>query len=493
VARDVPLHIAVDLGAGSGRAMVGGIGASGFTLREAHRFHYGPRPVSDHLRWDFDALARGIKEGIRRSQPLAADLGGRIDSIGVDSWGVDYGLVDAEGRLLEEPISYRDARTEGLMEEVFAKVGRADIFARTGIQFLPFNTLYQLVAHVRAGLPDKAARLLMIPDLCHHLLCGSLWGEHTNASTTQLLGVADGAWDATLFARLGLPLALMPELASAGAALGELRPALQADLGIGALRVIAPATHDTGSAVIGTPLKEGWAYISSGTWSLVGVERERPLVSAEASRANFTNEGGAFGTVRLLKNVMGLWLLERCRREWEEAGAEQDYPGLLARVEAIEGVGGLIFPDDPRFFNPASMAAEVRAALVETGQEAPDDPALLAKVILDSLGLRYASVIKTIEALTEASVAGIHVVGGGALNLYLNQATADATGVPVLAGPVEATALGNILVQAISCGEIGSLAEGREMLRKGVSPQRFEPRRAKGWAEAAARFRDLEN
>jgi len=488
VARDAPLHVAIDLGAGSGRAMVGGIGASGFTLREAHRFHYGPRRASNHLRWDFDALAQGIKEGIRRSLPLAAEVGGRIESIGVDSWGVDYGLVDAGG-LLEEPISYRDERTEGVMDEVFARFSRADIFARTGIQFLSFNTLYQLVAHVRAGLPDRAARLLMIPDLCHHMLCGSVSGEHTNASTTQLLGVGDGKWDATLFARLGLPLALMPEVVAAGTTLGAVRSEIQADLGVGALRVIAPATHDTGSAVVGTPLNPGWAYISSGTWSLVGVERDGPLVSAEAARANFTNEGGAFGTVRLLKNVMGLWLLERCRREWEGAGKEQEYASLLARVEAVRGVGGLIFPDDPRFFNPASMITEIRAALVEKGQAAPDDPVLVAKVILDSLALRYASVIKTIDALTGVSVSGIHVVGGGALNSYLNQATADATGLPVLAGPVEATALGNVLVQSIGCGEIGSIVEGREMLRRGVSPRRFEPLRAQEWTEAAARFR----
>lgn len=492
MARDAPLHLAIDLGAGSGRAMVGGISPSGLTLREVHRFHYGPRPASGRLRWDFDSLAQGIKEGVRRAPPLAAELGGRVESMGVDSWGVDYGLVDAEGRLLEEPISYRDERTEGLMDEVCTRVGRADIFARTGIQFLPFNTLYQLVAHVRDGLPEKASRLLMIPDLCHHMLCGSLSSEHTNASTTQLLRVDDGRWDATLFARLGLPLALMPEVVAAGTTLGVLRPSLQADLGVGALRVVAPATHDTGSAVVGTPLNPGWAYISSGTWSLVGVERETPLVDLAAARANFTNEGGAFGTVRLLKNVMGLWLLERCRREWEEAGAEQEYSSLLARVEAVEGVAGLVFPDDPRFFNPSSMTAAIRAALVETGQPAPDDPVLLAKVILDSLALRYASVIRTIEALTEQGVPGIQVVGGGVLNSYLNQATADATGRPVLAGPVEATALGNVLAQAVACGEIASLREGRALLGQGVSPRRFEPRGTNAWAEAASRYREIE-
>ena len=233
--------------------------------------------------------------------------------------------------------------------------------------------------------------------------------------------------------------------------------------------MIAPATHDTGSAVLGTPLTPGWAYISSGTWSLVGVERKSPLVNAASAAANFTNEGGAFGTVRLLKNVMGLWLLERCRKEWEEQGRGLEYTRLLAEVEKVAGSPGLVSPDDPRFFNPKSMTAEIRAALKETGQEAPEDPVLLAKVILDSLALRYASVLTSIEELTGETIAGVHIVGGGSQNRYLNQATADAASRPVLAGPVEATALGNILVQAIGCGEIGSLEEGRQLLRRGVS------------------------
>ncbi len=469
--------------------MVGGMGESGLNLSEVHRFHYEPRQVLGHLRWDFQALLGGIKEGLRRTPSVAESMGGRLVSVGVDSWGVDYGLLDAEGCLIEDPICYRDARTEGVMDEVGARIGREEIFASTGIQFLPFNTLYQLVAHLRDGLPPKAVRLLMIPDLCHHMLCGSVSGEHTNASTTQLLGVEDAKWSAALCERLGIPAGLLPDLVPAGSSLGTLRPELRPDLNVPALRVVAPATHDTGSAVIGTPLGAGWAYISSGTWSLVGVERKTPLVDAATARANFTNEGGAFGTVRVLKNVMGLWLLERCRREWDEAGRGLDLPVLLARVEAIEGFTGFVFPDDPRFLNPRNMESAIRAAMAETGQAPPTDPVLLAKVILDSLALRYASVLSTIETLTGERVPGIHIVGGGSLNDYLNQATADASARPVLAGPVEATALGNVLVQAISCGEIPSLERGREILRAGVSPRRFEPRRSRGWAEASARYR----
>jgi rhamnulokinase len=411
--------------------------------------------------------------------------------VGVDSWAVDYGLLDGDGRLLEDPVCYRDERTQGVMDEVCARLGRDEIFGRTGIQFLPFNTIYQLVAHVREGWPERAARLLMIPDLCHHALCGSLVGERTNASTTQLLRVDDGRWDETLFARLGLPLALMPDVVPAGTAVGTLSARHQAEVGVGPVRVVAPATHDTASAVAGTPLRPGWAYISSGTWSLVGIERDVPLIGEAVARANFTNEMGAFGTVRFLKNVMGLWILESCGREWEAAGRRQDVPDLLARVEAVAGFAGLVRPDHPRFFNPPSMTAELRASLAETGQPAPDDPALLAKVVLDSLALRYASVLATIEELTGREVPGIHIVGGGSLNSYLNQATADAAGRPVLAGPVEATAVGNLLVQAVTRGEVASLAEGRRLIEQSVQPREFAPRRPAAWAEAARRYQEM--
>jgi rhamnulokinase len=284
----------------------------------------------------------------------------------------------------------------------------------------------------------------------------------------------------------------MPEVASPGTELGELRPALQKELGLPALRVLAPATHDTGSAVAGTPIGTGWAYVSSGTWSLVGVERSSPLVNDAVARANFTNEGGAFGTIRFLKNVMGLWILDSCRHEWEEKGRSADLEGLLAAAAAIERPPGLVFPDHPRFFNPASMTAELQGALAETGQRVPDDPARLARVVLDSLAFRYASVVRTIEALTGDPVVGLHIVGGGCQNDYLNQATADASCRPVLAGPVEATATGNLLLQAVASGRLASLAEGRRLVAEAVRPRRFEPCARPGWKEAADRYREIE-
>jgi rhamnulokinase len=485
-------HLAIDLGAGSGRAVLGRVRAGGFILDEVHRFHYPPASSAGRVRWPFGAILDGLKGSLAAGQRAAAERRAAIETVGVDSWAVDYGLLDAGGRLLEDPVCYRDHRTDGAMERVLRKVPREEIFHRSGIQFLQFNTLFQLYVHVREGLPAGARRLLMVPDLCHQALCGSTSGEYTNASTTQLLDVRTGRWADDLFSRLSLPREIMPEVVPPGTALGELRPALQKELGLGPIRVIAPATHDTGSAVAGTPLEPGWAYISSGTWSLVGVERPSPLVSDAVARANFTNEGGAFGTIRFLKNVMGLWILDSCRQEWAEKGLSADIEGLLASAAAIERSPGLVFPDHPRFFNPPSMTAELQGALAETGQRVPDDPARLARVVLDSLSLRYASAVRTIEALTGEAVLGLHIVGGGCQNDYLNQATADAACRPVLAGPAEATATGNLLLQAVASGHLASLAEGRRLVAQTVRPRRFEPRERPGWTETAERYREIE-
>jgi len=484
------LHLAIDLGAGSGRAILGHAKPEGLALEEVHRFRYEPETSAGHLRWPFHRILEGIKAGLARADAVAA--GAPILTVGVDSWGVDYGLLDAGGRLLEDPVCYRGGRTEGEMERVLRKVPREEIFHRTGIQFLHLNTLYQLHVHVREGLPAGVRRLLMIPDLCHHALCGSTTGEYTDASTTQLLDVRTRTWADDLFSRLGLPRELMPDLVVPGAELGELKPALQKELGLGPVRVLAPASHDTASAVAGTPLEPGWAYVSSGTWSLVGVERQSPLVNDAVARANFTNEGGVFGTIRFLKNQMGLWILEQCRAEWAERGLSTDYEELLAAVASVDDVPGLIYPDHPRFFNPESMISEVQGALAEGEQDATEEPARLAKVILDSLAFRYASVVGTIEELTGDAVPGIHIVGGGCRNDYLNQATADAAGRPVLAGPAEATATGNLLLQAISSGRLASLAEGRRVVALGVRPRRFEPRERPAWRDAAARYREIE-
>jgi rhamnulokinase len=380
-----------------------------------------------------------------------------------------------------------------MIEEVFSVVPREELFARTGIQFLELNTLYQLRAHEREGLPETAARLLLIPDLINFMLTGCAACEYTNATTTQLVGARTGRWDAKLIERLKLPAHLLAEIVPAGTDLGPLAPAVMDELGLEGVRVVAPATHDTGSAVAGAPLAEGWAYISSGTWSLVGVERAEPLLSAEVARHNFTNEGGALGTVRFLKNVMGLWLLESCRAEWATRGVGAEHDELLGRVGEMGGHPGFIFPDDPRLFNPSSMLKAVAAQFAETGQRvSTEDPATLTKVILDSLAFRYASVLRTIESLTGRRVEGVQIVGGGSRNDYLNQATADAAGRPVLAGPIEATVTGNVLVQAITASRFSSLAEARRHVSENVSVRRFEPRETSAARASALRYAEVE-
>jgi rhamnulokinase len=466
------MHAAVDLGAGSGRVFVGVVRPDVARLEEVHRFRYAPRLSDGHLRWDIRALFDGIRAGLHDAAKIARGSMAELASVGVDSWGVDYGLVDGEGDLVEEPIAYRDDRTAGMMEEVFVRLPREVIFAKTGIQFLALNTLYQLAAHSRQGLPARTARLLLIPDLCHHMLCGSLTSERTNASTTQMLDVWTGEWDEALATAAGIPFSLLPELVDAGTDLGTVRAELGSDLDLRSLRVIAPATHDTASAIVGTPLEPGWAYISSGTWSLVGVELNEPLTHDEVLRTNFTNERGANGTVRFLTNVMGLWILESCRREWGMEAPEH-LTTLLQAVASRPAEGRTVFPDAPRFFNPRSMTAELRAAMAEAGHPPAGDPVDLTKVILDSLAARYASIVDTLETLTGRTIPGIHIVGGGSLNDYLNQATANAARRPVAAGPVEATALGNLLVQSLARGAISSIAEGRRAIAASLPPRTF--------------------
>ncbi|MGH9937300.1 MAG: rhamnulokinase, partial [Blastocatellia bacterium] len=480
------------LGAGSGRVFLVGVAPGELMLQEAHRFHYPPARRDGHLRWDLLRIFAEIKAGLYAAGERARRIGRPVASVGVDSWGVDYGLIDADGNLIEDPVCYRDERTIGAMEQVFERVPRAEIFARTGIQFLNFNTLFQLFAHARAGIPVRAAKLLLIPDLINFLLTGGTVTEYTNATTTQLINAETGAWDHPLVERLGLPRRLLAEIVPAGADLGPLRPELAEELNLKNVRVVAPATHDTGSAVAGAPLEDGWAYISSGTWSLVGVELNQTLINHEVARHNFTNEGGAFGAIRFLKNVMGLWILESCRGEWRERSLAVDYEALLGEVEARRDFPALIYPDDARLFNPPSMTAAIMEQLAKTGQTISGEPAALTKAILDSLALRYASVIRTIETLTGKPVNGVQIVGGGSQNKYLNQATANASQRTALAGPAEATVIGNALVQAVAAGRFATLAEARRHVAANISPRRFEPQPSPAWEEQARRYAEIE-
>ena len=482
------LYIAVDLGAGSGRVFLAGLSPGELLFEEIRRFRYPPSRTDGHLRWDLSTIFEEIKTGLKDAGTRARQLRRPIQSIGVDSWGVDYGLVDRGGELVEQPVCYRDERTEGSMDKVFANVPRETIFERTGIQFLVFNTLFQLHAHVESGIPKSATQLLLIPDLINFFLTGQAVTEYTNATTTQLVHARTGTWDRELMVRLGLPLELFAEIAPVGSVLGPLKPQLAAELDLGGVTVVVPATHDTGSAVAGAPLEDGWAYISSGTWSLVGVERREVLIDPEVARHNFTNEGGAFGTIRFLKNVMGLWIIESCRKEWRNQGLDVEYDRLLSQIETLDDSPALIFPDEQRFLNPPSMLEAVTDQLSAAGWLGPFEPPAITKAILDSLALRYASVVRTIEELTGQSIAGIQIVGGGSRNDYLNQATANATGLPVVAGPVEATVIGNVLVQAIAAGRFASLAEGRQHVRENIRPAKFKPHTSLKWEAAAQRY-----
>jgi rhamnulokinase len=490
------LYIGVDLGAGSGRVFLAGLTPRELLLEEVRRFHYPASESAGHLRWDLDVIFAEIKAGLRQAAARAGQLGRPIRSLGVDSWGVDYGLIDQDGRLIEQPVCYRDQRTEGMMEHVFARLPRTEIFERTGIQLMAFNTLFQLSAQAQEGIPERAARLLLIPDLINLFLTSRVATEYTNATTTQMINAETGRWDCEMLGRLGLPSTLLAEIVPAGTELGPLDAKVATELGLENLQVVAPATHDTGSAIAGAPLPDGWAYISSGTWSLVGVERDSVLINSEVARHNFTNEGGAFGTVRLLKNVMGLWILESCRREWKARGFEADYDALLPNAApddtSLSPSMSLIYPDDDRFFNPPSMLDAVAAQLAETAQNIPSDPPTLARVILDSLAFRYSSILRTIRELTGKQILGVQIVGGGSQNDYLNQATATVTGLPVCAGPAEATVVGNVLVQAIAAGRFGSLAEARRHVSGNLHLKRFIPQSSIKWEEAATRYAAIE-
>jgi rhamnulokinase len=486
------LYIAVDLGAGSGRLFLAGVGPQEARFEEVRRFHYPPRHSDAYLRWDLSHILAEIKSGLGAAGERARQIGRAITSIGVDSWGVDYGLIDGNGDVIEDPICYRDERTAGMIERVCLQLPRAEIYARTGIQLLDFNTLFQLYAHREAGLPPTATRLLLIADLLNFMLTGRAVAEYTNATTTQLINAETGVWDRSLIDLLDLPEYWFADLVQPGTDLGPLKDELAVELELAGVRVVAPATHDTASAVAGAPLQEGWAYISSGTWSLVGVERKSALINAGAARHNFTNEGGAFGTVRFLKNVCGLWLLESCRKEWAAQGVAVDFDSLLIEVAALEDHSGFIFPDDQRFFNPPSMLNAIAGQMAEHNQAYSSKPAVIAKVILDSLALRCGSVLRTIEELTGQKLEGVQVVGGGSQNDYLNQVTATATGKPVLAGPAEATVTGNVLVQAIAAGRFASLTDARRHIAENMRLKKFMPRPSRAREEQAQRYAAIE-
>ncbi len=462
---------AADIGASSGRVMLGRIGGGELHFTEVHRFANTPRHRDGALRWDLPALTGGVLTGLRAA---GAATGGALDGLGIDTWAVDFGLLDACGRLLADPVHHRDPRTNGVIGSVLATVPARDIYAITGVQFLPINTLFQLAAARSAGHLAGARRLLLIPDLLAYQLTGVARTEITNASTTQLLDVTKRAWSTDLLGRLGIDPELFTELVEPGDRLGELTRAVLAATGLAApVPVFAVGSHDTASAVVGVPAERShFAYISSGTWSLVGVELDAPVLTAESRRANFTNELGVDGTVRYLRNVAGLWLLQECVRHW----GETDLDSLLARAAAVPAFSAVVDVNDAAFLPPGDMPARIESACQALGQRPPADRAGIVRCILDSLALAYRRAVQQAQELSGRHVDVIHVVGGGSRNALLCQLTADACSLPVVAGPTEATALGNLLVQARALGAVrGSLADLRLLLRHTQDLRRYRP------------------
>jgi rhamnulokinase len=420
--------------------------------------------TSGTLHWDVLGLYAGVLEGLR----AAGREGGRLDGVGIDSWAVDYGLLDADGALLGNPVHYRDGRHETAVPAVHAVVPAEELYRISGLQHLPFNTVFQLAAQRGSAQLQAARQLLLVPDLLAHWLSGAVGAEVTNASTTGLLDATTRKWAWDLVDRLGLARGLFPPLTRPGDRLGELSADVLAETGLtGTVPVTAVGSHDTASAVVGVPAAtEGFAYISCGTWSLVGVELERPVLTEAGRRAGFTNELGVDGTVRYLRNVMGLWLLQESLRTWAAAGLSADLADLLGAAARVPAFTAVVDPDDSRFLPPGDMPARIAQVCAETGQARPLGQAEMVRCILDSLALAYRRTMRRVAELSGRDVDVVHLVGGGARNTLLCQLTADACGLPVVAGPVEAAALGNVLVQARAAGAVtGGLAELRALLR----------------------------
>lgn len=480
-------HLAIDLGAESGRMVLGALDEGRLTLREVHRFPNRMLRMGGHWRWNVYGIYEEILAGLRK----CSDEGIEFESIGVDSWGVDFCLLAKDGSLLGLPVTYRDDRTEGAMERFFERVPPEIVYAKTGIQFMRLNTLYQLFSMTQAKSPllDSATDLLFIPDLFHFLLCNEKRTEFSFATTSQLYNLHEKQWDKELIDAAGIDRSLFQEVCPPGTVLGSLSDDVRLETGLGQISVVAPGSHDTASAVAAVPAEgNGWAYISSGTWSLMGIEIAEPICSEEARRLNFTNEGGVGMTYRFLKNIMGLWLVQGLRKEF---GETLTYDELGRMAEEAPPFAALVDPDDESFYNPTSMKESFDTFCARSNQRIQTTPGAYVRCALESLALRYRQVLDELRTLHDGPISTIHVVGGGSRNDLLCQFTANALQLPVMAGPAEATAIGNVLVQAQAQGHVASVKEIREIVARSFEPRRFEPTDTDQWQTAYGDFRKL--
>ncbi len=477
-------YLAFDFGAESGRAVLAHLQSGILTTKEVHRFPNEPVEYGDSLHWDAPRLWFEVRKALARLGE--AELAG----IGVDAWGVDYALLGERGELLHNPYHYRDRRTEGVMEEVFRKVAREEIYQATGIQFMPINTLYQLFAARRQTpkMLEAAKYLLTIPDLFNYWLTGNAVCEFTNATTTQMVDPVKRAWAAGLMQRLELPVHLPAPIVEPGSIIGALLPDIAGHTSLAGTPVIAPACHDTGSAVAAISARDGTAFLSSGTWSLVGTELDSPVITSDALRMNFTNEGGVNGTTRLLKNVMGLWMLQACRQSWTAQGLSSDYRELIELATREPSFRHLVDPDEESFLRPPDMLAAINQFCIRTHQPVPQEPGAYVRAVLESLAFKYRLVLRNLEHVSGKHIKQIRIIGGGSKNRLLNQLTADATGRKVLAGPAEATALGNLAVQILATGGAASLQEVRAIVDRSFPTEVFEPLETDKWEQHAERF-----
>jgi len=490
-------YVAFDLGAESGRSMLAILKSGKLTLTETHRFPNIPRRLPSGLHWSLSDLWGHLLQGLKATAAAADAAGVKLVSLGVDTWGVDFGLIGQSGQLLGLPFAYRDDRNPPAQKAAFRKVSPADIYAATGIQFLPFNTLFQLVAQQKAepALLEQTRHMLLMPDLLHYFFSGQKVNEATIASTTQMVDPRTGKWDKKLLARLDLPAQMLGRIVPAGTVIGQLSQHIADDLGIKPIKVIVPGSHDTASAVAAVPLdgrfKGNWAYLSSGTWSLIGAELDKPIVTPASQKAGYTNERGVGNTIRFLKNIAGLWLVQECRRDLLRQGQEFNYATLTSLAAESEPFRTLLNTSHAPFMSPGNMLAKIDAFAKATGQPRPRNAGEYVRACLESLALTYHDSLVTLESLLGKSIDRLHIVGGGGQNTLLNQMTADATGKEVIVGPFEATAIGNALTQAIGAGQVRDLAHLRKIVAASFDLQTYTPQNASAWQDQLPRFKKL--